>query len=320
MKSLITRPRSLLLAVALAVVAALCTVSAANAASSSGDTPIPAAPSNLTAKGVSPTSVKLAWKNNASNQSGVVISLDGVTSVNVQGAKVSSYTWKGLSKGTWYWFYIASKIYGTPGDPTGPGNTQSAWVGPAYAITTGWAGSSFCGSFPESGALTGAPFDGMAACGGKWDGGTVQYKGLVFESAPTGVNTWQCVELAARWFYIDTALRPVPVDYGKNVASEYHGKYKQFALSKATSKFNPSIHAGDIISMWGGKGSDQYGHVAVVTHVKVKGDKGTISLIEENGAASGRNFITVTKGQMSYGSSGSPYFYTTFQWITLPPA
>jgi Peptidase A4 family/Fibronectin type III domain len=121
--------------VALTAVAASFTVSTADAASSASETVVPAAPSNLAAKAVGTTSVDLNWTNNASNQSGVVISLDGVDSVDVQGATVSSYTWSGLSPGTKYWFYVASKIYGTPGDPTGAGNTQSAWVGPVYATT-----------------------------------------------------------------------------------------------------------------------------------------------------------------------------------------
>ena len=135
MKGIIARPRSLLLVVALTVVAALCTVSTANAVSSASDSVVPAAPSNLTAKAVGTTSVQLTWTNNAGNQSGVVISRDGEQSVDLQGATVSSYTWNGLSPNTKYWFYVASKIYGTPGDPTGYGNTQSAWVGPVYATT-----------------------------------------------------------------------------------------------------------------------------------------------------------------------------------------
>src|SRR5437899_720098 len=125
MKMIFTASRSLLLAVTLTVIAALCTVSTANAASSARETVVPAAPSNLTAKAVGTKSVQLTWKNNAGNQSGVVISRDGVESVDIQGAKVSSYTWNRLSPGTKYRFYIASKIYGTPGDPTGYGNTQS---------------------------------------------------------------------------------------------------------------------------------------------------------------------------------------------------
>jgi Fibronectin type III domain len=134
MKRLITSPRNLVLVAVLAVVAAMCAVPTAHAAPAS-ETVVPAAPSNLTATAVSPDSVRLTWTNNAANQSGVVISLDGVDSVDVQGATVSSYTGDGLSPGTKYWFYVASKIYGTPGDPTGYGNTQSAWVGPAYATT-----------------------------------------------------------------------------------------------------------------------------------------------------------------------------------------
>lgn len=100
-----------------------------------GDEPVPAAPSNLTATTIDTTSVQLTWTNNAANQSGVVISLDGVVSVDLQGATVGSYIWSGLSPGTEHAFWVASKIYGTPGDPTGYGNTQSAWVGPVYATT-----------------------------------------------------------------------------------------------------------------------------------------------------------------------------------------
>jgi Fibronectin type III domain len=114
--------------------------SPSNAASSApaatgGNAGVPAAPSNLAAQAVDTTAVQLTWTNNDSNQSGVVISLDGQQSVDLQGTTVSSYTWTGLSPNTQYYFYVASKIYGTPGDPTGYGNTQSAWVGPAYAST-----------------------------------------------------------------------------------------------------------------------------------------------------------------------------------------
>jgi hypothetical protein len=144
MNRLITRPRSLLLVAVLAVIATMCTVPTAHAASSASDTPVPATPSNLTATPVTTTSVQLTWTNNAANQSGVVISRDGVESVDIQGATVSSYIWNGLSPGTQYAFWIASKIYGTPGDPTGYGNTQSAWVGPVYVTTpsSAWAESS----------------------------------------------------------------------------------------------------------------------------------------------------------------------------------
>jgi hypothetical protein len=130
MKKIIYRP----VIMGLAVVGLLISVLAATGYPAYA-APVPAAPSNLTAQAVSPTSVQLTWTNNAHNQSGVVISRDGVESADLQGATISSYTWNGLSPGTKYWFYVASKIYGTPGDPTGSGNTQSAWVGPVYATT-----------------------------------------------------------------------------------------------------------------------------------------------------------------------------------------
>jgi fibronectin type III domain protein len=120
------------------------------------NTAVPAAPSNLTAQAVGATSVQLTWTNSASNQSGVVISRDGEESVDLQGATVSSYTWNGLSPNTKYWFYVASKIYGTPGDPTGYGNTQSAWVGPVYATTVGTQPSTSAAQQPPT-AGSGVP-------------------------------------------------------------------------------------------------------------------------------------------------------------------
>ena len=143
MKRNMYRPVLMGLALAALLISALAATSyPAHAALSAhaaigSNTAVPAAPSNLTARAVGATSVRLTWTNNAGNQSGVVISLDGKESVDLQGATVSSYTWNGLSPNTQYWFYVASKIYGTPGDPTGFGNTQSAWVGPAYVTTVG---------------------------------------------------------------------------------------------------------------------------------------------------------------------------------------
>jgi Fibronectin type III domain len=155
MKKNMCRPALMGLAVATLLISALAATSyPAHAASSAhaaigSDTAVPAAPSNLNAQAAGTTSVQLTWTNNAGNQSGVVISLDGEESVDLQGATVSSYTWNGLSPDTKYWFYVASKIYGTPGDPTGYGNTQSAWVGPVYATTVGMQPSASTSSTPQ---------------------------------------------------------------------------------------------------------------------------------------------------------------------------
>ena len=53
------------------------------------------------------------------------------------------------------------------------------------------------------------------------------------------------------------------------------------------------------------------GHVAVVTAVNVAGGNGTITVMDENGSASGTDTITVTGGQMSYAG-----LYSNFQWTT----
>jgi hypothetical protein len=191
MSKFITRPRSLLLAVALAVVAALCSVSTAVAASAVGEAVVPAPPSNLTAKATSPTSVHLTWTNNASNQSGVVISRDGVQSVDLQGATVSSYTWDGLSPGTVYWFAIASKIYGTPGDPTGPGNTQSAWVGPVYATTPKTSAVSQVFSNPNwNGYVTGDPGANITLVSAQWTVPADACRGAPALGEPWQDNVW----------------------------------------------------------------------------------------------------------------------------------
>ena len=77
------RPVLVGLAMAALLISALAATSyPAHAASSAhaaigSNTPVPAAPSNLTAKAIGTTSVRLTWTNNAANQSGVVISRDG---------------------------------------------------------------------------------------------------------------------------------------------------------------------------------------------------------------------------------------------------
>src|ERR1700733_5740629 len=73
MKRLITRPRSRLLAVVLAVVAALCTVSTANAASSGSETVVPAVPSNLTAQAAGPAFVQVVAVQPQTNQTTVTV-------------------------------------------------------------------------------------------------------------------------------------------------------------------------------------------------------------------------------------------------------
>ena len=189
----------------------------------------------------------------------------------------------------------------------------------AASAGSSWAGSSFCTSYSNSHALSGAPYDGVAACAGTYTG-TVSYDGVVFDT-----DGWQCVELAARYFYVDTGLKPPEVQEARNVVQAYQNDYPQFTAypaSGGTSTFSSSIAAGDIISMWGGPAAQTDGHVAIVTNVAVSHGSGNIQLLEENGSASGVAYITVTDNQMSYGSpsyDGGYYYYTSFQWLTLGP-
>jgi len=89
--------------------------------------PVPAAPSNLTVTAVDPNDIELSWQANSGDQTGFEIS-NGVTSTDV-GAGSTSYTWGGLSPGTYMCFKILA--YNSAGD--------SAWdpdVSPWYVCTT----------------------------------------------------------------------------------------------------------------------------------------------------------------------------------------
>lgn len=192
---------------------------------------------------------------------------------------------------------------------------------PASAASS-WPGTQFCNSFSQSQPLTGPGYDGVQPCGGSY-GGAVGYKGVTFDS-----GGWQCVELAARWFYAYTGQIPPAVLYGKNVAAQYHSPsypmYPVYPPSGGTATYDLTIRPGDIISMWGPATSDSAGHVAVVTAISVtltNGANGTgsIKVMEENGSSSGVATINVSGGQMSYGTPGSKFYYNEFQWLELAP-
>ncbi len=89
--------------------------------------PVPAAPSNVTATAADANDIELSWQVNSTDQTGFEIS-NGVTSTDV-GADSTSYTWGGLSPGTYMCFKILA--YNSAGD--------SAWdpdVSPWYVCTT----------------------------------------------------------------------------------------------------------------------------------------------------------------------------------------
>lgn len=157
-------------------------------------------------------------------------------------------------------------------------------------------------------------YRGVPACKAT-DRGTISYKGVLF-SSPYG---FQCIEYAERYFYAITGKPPAQVsghlgngrDIAENIGKVY-GRY--YHVSKATKNYASTLVAGDIISMWGGPGTDPAGHVAVVTKVSLDHGTGSIYLIDENGASPASSFIRVKNGVMTYGSK-KPYYYTVFQWV-----
>jgi hypothetical protein len=190
---------------------------------------------------------------------------------------------------------------------------------PASA-TPSWAGSTFCSSH-DGGRYLNSSYNGVAACVGPLTGNVEYSSSVVFDTA--GYN---CVELAARYLYATTGINPPQVLSAYNIASEYASAAEKlhynFPLSGWTSAYSTSIAPGDIISMQGTPGNPS-GHVAIVTKVSVSGGKGTIQLLEENGASNGINYVNVNNGQMSYGLpsfDGGAYYYTSFRWVALDTA
>ncbi|MEV4518339.1 fibronectin type III domain-containing protein, partial [Dactylosporangium sp. NPDC049525] len=71
----------------------------------------PAAPADLTATAVSATAIRLQWTDTSGNESGFTV-INGSTSKNT-GANATSYTWDGLTAGTYMCFKV--RAYNTSG-------------------------------------------------------------------------------------------------------------------------------------------------------------------------------------------------------------
>lgn len=178
---------------------------------------------------------------------------------------------------------------------------------------SGWAGPSFCASYGAP--YMGTTYYGVAACGNAYPDnyqGNISYHGVQLDSVG-----FQCAELTARYFYYLTGQNPPLVADASQFAYSLNASYGYNVYpagqNQGTSTFQSSLAPGQIISMW--SGSDQVGHVAVVTAVNITGENGTITVIGENGSASGTDTITVSSGQMSYEG-----IYNDFQWTTNMPS
>lgn len=210
-----------------------------------------------------------------------------------------------------------------------------------------WAGPKFCRSnygvsvlvYTAGGERHDATFNGVAACGEAYTSSSSNLQGPIWwreGDSPSGKKLeefdstgYQCVEYADRYFYYMTGEQGAWTA-GSDVATvlyyTYHRADPSLGLvpkpkSKVggTRSFDPSLHAGDIISMW--QANDPIGHVAVVTKVNVhkKADgryQGYVNMINENASATGITHITVVTGRLTYDGG----YFTTFQWLTGLPA
>ena len=276
---------------------------------------IPAAPTNVAATPYSTSAIEITFVNQANNQTGFYINNGGTTGVvnsPSEPAKGQSVAvlWTGLAPDTYMCFKVAA--YNQWG--------SSAYVPSSWACATSkslwptdWANSSFCSSYGAR--YTGETYQGVAACGNAYPNNPqeyISYKGVELDS-----DGFQCVELAARYFYYVTGKAPpLPADgsqFADSLAGSQYG-YSVYPVGagNGTSTFQSSITDGNIISMW--SASDSVGHVGVVTNVSISGGKRTITVMDENGNGSGTDTITVNNGTMS-----DLYGYTYFQWTTNLP-
>ena len=211
------------------------------------------------------------------------------------------------------------------------------WVARFGLAGTDWADSSFCsrpwGPTQTAAQYIGITYNGVAACGNADTGPLSNNQGTIYYTTPSGTTVYfdknngppvgfQCVELAARYFYFETTQVAPTAGSGRQFVSKLYGKFSAYGISgaKGTSTFDSSLTAGNIISMWSSADPTGDGHVAVVTNVNVSGGTGTIDVIDENGGGQltpdrlGDDVITVTGGQMTYYN-----LYDKFQWTTNLP-
>lgn len=173
--------------------------------------------------------------------------------------------------------------------------------------TSDWAGNLFCSMYGVP--YMGNSFDGVAACGDQYENagsntqGEIGYEGVEFDSVG-----FQCVELAARYFYAATGVTP-PAGNGSAYASDVVQSDPQLSLSPLTDTYQSTLQPGDIVSMGP---TSTAGHVGIVTAVDpsvTSTGNGTISILDENAYVTGIDTITVTNGAMTYEG-----LYDIFQW------
>ncbi|HZT97151.1 MAG TPA: CHAP domain-containing protein [Chloroflexota bacterium] len=167
------------------------------------------------------------------------------------------------------------------------------------------SGPGWCAAY--SGYQLGASFHDVYACGPPT--GTAD---------PFDTVGFQCVELSARFLWVGYGRYASNVPDGRDFVAVAHS---ELGIPVAVPRFHSLPAPGDIVSLWGDANSLPYGHTAVVTGVSVNSSgNGKIDVMEENGAASGSDYITVSDWNEFYGDpgyDGGYYYYDHVEWLEL---
>jgi hypothetical protein len=191
----------------------------------------------------------------------------------------------------------------------------SPYIYPFGPQDTDWAGASFCSRHYHQPALSYSNW-GVTPCGQPFGlnsntQGPIYYKGVELDSVG-----FQCVELAARYFWFETTLNPPHPLHAKDFVAALHSKYSQYAVTDNTDTFSSSLQPGQIISMGDGTNDGADGHVGVVTAVSVSNGNGTVTMMDENASASGEDTITVSGGKFTNTSVGA---FAVYAWTENLP-
>ena len=168
----------------------------------------------------------------------------------------------------------------------------------SHTTSTYGAGQSFCDSWG------GLSYDGLEI-------------GSVYPCAnPNTADKWgesQCADFSNRYESVNFG-KTAPVD-GADIVRDLNSQGIPIESTGTGNIPQP----GDVLSMWGGPGSESAGHTGVVYSVNVNSSgTGTIVYLDQNGdltngISTGKDTITVKGWSFSTGWS-SPYNYQNFDW------
>jgi hypothetical protein len=193
---------------------------------------------------------------------------------------------------------------------------ESPYIYPFGPGDTDWADASFCSSHYSQPALSYSNW-GVTPCGQPFgpnsnNQGAIRYKRVELDSVG-----FQCVELAARYFWFETTLKPPHPLHAKDFVATLHTDYPQYAATGNTDTFSTSLQPGQIISMGDGTNDSADGHVGVVTAVSVDSNgNGTITMMDENASATGEDTITVSGGKFTTTTVGT---FAVYAWTENLP-